>query len=108
MEAFELDEMEDRFDDLRSALDLANTYLQKSTEEHDGEHDDVRIFINEAKRVERVFRKAISALGKPEEKQQLEAGQEAYENALGGLIADGKFVQRWKKIYSTKVQRFYS
>jgi len=102
VEAFELDEMEDRFDDLRSALDLANTYLQNAKEENDGEHDDVRKFINEAKRVERVFRKAISALGKPEERQQLEAGQEAYENALGGLIADGKFVQRWKKIYSTK------
>lgn len=98
VEAFELEEMEDHFDDLHSALDLANAY-RTSTDE---QHDDVVKFISETKKVERVFRKAISALGRSGEKQQLEASQDAYEGALGGLCVDGKFVQQWKKIYSTK------
>ena len=100
VEAFELKEMEDRFDDLRSALDLANAYLTTTNEQH----DDVDKFISETKKVERVFRKAISALGRSGEKQQLEASQDAYEDALGGLCVDGKFVKQWKKIYGTKVR----
>ena len=100
MQAYELEEMENCFDDLRSALDLANTY-RMSSKQH---HDDVVKFITETKKVEKVFRKAIANLGRSEEKQHVEASQEAYENALGGMCFDGKFVQQWKNIYSTKVR----
>ena len=91
--------MENRFDDLRSALDLANASV-KSTRET---HDDVMKFISETKKVEKVFRKAICSLGKEEEMEHVEASQGAYGKALGGLCCDGKFVQRWKKIQSIQV-----
>lgn len=101
VQAYELEEMENCFDDLRSALDLANAFRMST----DKPHDDVMKFISETKKVEKVFRRAISALGRSEEKQQLEASQDAYENALDGMCLDGKFVQHWKKIYSTKVRK---
>ena len=106
VEGYELEEMENRFDDLRSALDLANEFLKSTNEPND--HDDVMKFIGETKKVEKVFRKAISYLGKEKEAEQVEASQEAYEQAIGGLYIDGKFVHHWKKIQSTKVKKMDS
>ena len=96
--------MENRFDDLRSALDLANSSVKSTIEPH----DDVMKFISETKKVEKVFRKAISNLGKEKEMEQVEASQEAYVKAFSGLSLDGKFVQRWKKIQSTQVKELGS
>ena len=106
VEGYELEEMENRFDDLRSALDLANEFLKSTNEPHD--HDDVMKFIGATKKVEKVFRKAISNLGKDKEMEQVEASQEAYIKALSGLSLDGKFVQRWKKMQSTQVKELGS
>ena len=100
VQGYELEEMENCFDDLRSALDLANEFMQSASELH----EDVEKFIADTKKVERVFCKAISNLGKKEEMKQLEASQEAYDRALGGLSFDGKFVRQWKKIQSSKVR----
>lgn len=102
VKTFDLEEMENCFDDVRSALHLANEFL-KSTKE---EHEDVKSFINATRKVERVFRRAISTLGRSEEKEQVEKSQEAYEGALDGLYLEEKFVQHWKKILSAKVRRF--
>ena len=104
VEGYELEEMENCFDDLRSALDLATEFIKSTSETH----EDVRKFIGETKKVEKVFRKAISNLGKEGEKQQVEGSQDAYENALDGLPLDGKFVHQWKKIQSTKVRKIVS
>ena len=102
MEAYDLEEMENCFDDVRSALHLANEFLKSTNEEH----EDVIKFISETKKVQKVFRKAISTLGRSEEKKQVEESQEAYEDALDGLCLEEKFVQHWKKILSAKVGRF--
>ena len=96
--------MENRFDDLRIALDLANASVKSTSESN----DDVTKFISETKKVEKVFRKAISNLGQEKETEQVEASQEAYVKALSGLSLDGKFVQRWKKIQSTQVKEIGS
>ena len=94
-----LEQLEDRFDDLRSALDLANQFMKRSS----GSHKDVMEFITDSQKVKQEFLKAISNLGKKEEMKQLEASQEAYDRALGGLSFDGKFVRRWMEIQSSKV-----
>ena len=96
--------LQDCFDDLRSALDLANEFMTSASEPH----EDVMEFISATRKVERVFRKAISNLGKQEAMKQVEASQEAYESALGGLSFDGKFVHQWKKIQSSKVRNIVS
>ena len=106
VQGYALEEMENRFDDLRSALDLANEFLRSTNEPND--HDDVMKFIGETKKVEKVFRKAISYLGKEKEAEQVEASQETYEEAMGGLCLDGKFVYHWKKIQSAKVRKMDS
>lgn len=100
---FELEEMEERFDDLRSAQDLANAYLDNAK----GEHADINSFLNDAKKVDRVFRRAVNALGKKDEQEQIEACRNAYIKAINGQDNDHKFVRQWKKIYSTKVRNIY-
>lgn len=102
VKAVDLEEMENCFDDVRSALHLAREFLNSTN----GEHDDVETFINKTKKVEREFRKAISALGSSEENGQVKKSQEAYVDALDGLDLEGKFVRNWKKILSTKVRKF--
>ena len=102
MKTCDLDEMENCFDDVLSALHLANEFLKNRNEEH----EDVKTFINETKKVERVFREAISTLGGKEEKDQAKKSQETYEGALNGLYLEEKFVQHWKKILSAKVRGF--
>lgn len=104
VQGYELEEMENCFDDLHCALDLANEFMKSADESH----EDVMKFISDTRKVEKVFRKAISNLGKPEEMKQVEASQEAYDNALGGLSLDGKFVHQWKKIQSSKVRNIVS
>ena len=104
VQGYELEEMENCFDDLRSALDLANEFMKGASESH----ENVEKFISDTKKVEKIFRKAISNLGKKEEMKYVEASQEAYESALGGLSFDGKFVHQWKKIQSSKVRNIVS
>ena len=104
IQGFELEEMENCFDDLRSALDLANEFMKNASESH----EDVMKFISETRKVERVFRRAISKLGKKEEMTGVEDSREAYEKALDGFIFDGKFVHHWKKIQSSKVRNIVS
>lgn len=98
VQGYELEEMENCFDDLRSALDLANEFMKSSSESH----EDVMKFITDTKKVEKVFLRAINNLGKQGEMKQVEASQEAYERALGGFSFDGKFVHQWKKIQISK------
>ena len=106
VQGFELEEMENCFDDLRSALDLANEFIRSASEPHS--HEDVMTFFGETRKVERMFRKAISYLGRQEEMKQVEASQETYERALDGLFFVGKFVHHWKKIESSKVRNIVS
>ena len=104
VQGYELEEMENCFDDVRSALDLATEFI-KST----GETRDVDVkFIGETHKLERVFRRAISHLGKEGEMEQVEASQDAYEKALDGFYLEGKFVHHWRKIQSTKVRKITS
>ena len=97
---YELDDLSNRFDDLRSALEPAIIYLK--TEEETP--DDVVQFINEATKVERAIKQAISSLGTTDEKKLVKESIDAYDKALGGLLFIGKFFSGWKKIYRRKVR----
>ena len=94
-----LEQLEDRFDDLRSALDLANQFMKRSS----GSHKDVMEFITDSQKVKQEFLKAISNLGKQDEMKEVEACLNAYKEAFDGFNFDGKFVRRWMEIQSSKV-----
>ena len=49
VQGYDLEEMENCFDDLRSALDLANEFIKNAS----GSHEDVEKFISETKKVEK-------------------------------------------------------
>ena len=99
-----LEQLEDRFDDLRSALDLANEFMKRSS----GSHEDVKEFISDCQKVKQEFLKAISNLGKQGEMKEVEASLNAYNVALDGFNFDGKFVRRWMEIQSSKVRNIAS
>ena len=106
VQGFELEEMENCFDDIRSALDLANEFMKSASEPRS--HEDVMAFFGETRKVDKVFRKAVSNLGKQEEIKQVEASVVAYERASDGFFFVGKFVHHWKKIESSKVRNIVS
>lgn len=99
VEAYELDDLGDRMDDLHSAIESASNHLRNAGEPP----EDVVQFLNEAAKVERLMKKAISSLGKKEEKQRVTESMDAYDKALGGICFTGKFVTQWKKICRGKV-----
>jgi len=96
---YNIEELENRLDDLRNAKASAERYL-KSTEET---HADVSSFISKVNELLRYFYLAISTLKKSEGQKQVQACLDAYKQALGGYDVEGKFVREWKKILSKKV-----
>lgn len=102
LEAYELDDLGNRFDDLCSALEPANKYLMN---EHEAPNDVVQ-FLKEATEVDRAIKRAISSLGSTDEKKLLKESIDAYDKALGGLPFIGKFFWQWKNIYRGKVRNF--
>ena len=102
VEAYELDDLGNRFDDLCSALEPATEYLMNEREAP----EDVVQFFKEATEVDRSIKKAISKLGNSAEKELLEESIDAYDKALDGLPLIGKFFRKWKNIYREKVRNF--
>ena len=89
-----MDDLGNRFDDLRSALEPANKYLMNEDEAL----NDVVKFVGEATVVDRAVKRAISSLGSPAEKKLLKESIDAYDKALDGLPIIGKFSRKWKII----------
>lgn len=89
-----MDDLGNRFDDLRSALERANKYLMNEDEAP----NDVVKFLEEATVVDRAVKGAISSLGSTAEKKLLKESIDAYDKALDGLLMVGKFSRKWKII----------
>lgn len=102
VEAYELDELGNRFDDLCSAMEPANKYLMT---EHELPNDIVQ-FLNEATKVDRAIKRAISSLGSTDEKKLLKESIDAYDKPFGGQSFIGKFFRQWKNISRGKVRHF--
>ena len=100
VEAYELDDLGNHFDDLRSVLESAQKYLMN---EYEAPNDVVQ-FLKEATEVNRAIKRAISSLGSTDEKKLLKESIDAYDKALGGLPFIGKFFRQWKNIYRGKVR----
>ena len=100
--AYELDDLGNRFDDLRSVLESAQKYLMNEDETP----NDVAQFLSEATAVDRAIKRAISSLSSTDEKKRVKESIDAYDKALDGLPLSGKFFRKWKKIYREKVHNF--
>lgn len=96
-----MEELENRFDDLRNALTSAKTYQQSAEETH----DDIQSFISEVNELLRDFYSAISTLSKSEGQERVDACLDVYKKALDGYDVEGKFVRKWNEILSTKVSK---
>ena len=100
--AYELDDLGNRFDDLRSVLESAQKYLMNEDETP----NDVVQFLSEVTAVDRTIKRAISSLGSTDENKRVKESIDAYDKALDGLPLSGKFFRKWKKIYREKVHYF--
>lgn len=94
----QLEELIDRFDDVRRASQLAKKYFSNARETP---ADDFVKFLNEVTKVKRAMKKAIFSLHREEGKKLLDESIRAYDKALPdqkNFI--GKFVIEWKRLIS--------
>ena len=94
-----MEELENRFDDLRNAHASAKRYQQSAEETH----HDLQTFISVVNELLREFYSAISNLSTSQGQERVDTCLKAYTKALDGCNVEGKFTQMWNKILSTKV-----
>ena len=92
----QLEDLLDRFDDLRRASQLAKKYLSIARETPP---DEVVEFLNEATEVKRAMKKAILSLHRAKGKRLLNESIQAYDKALRGWTkVIGKFMIEWRRL----------
>ena len=101
----EVDDLSNRFDDVRDALESANNYFKT---EDKTPNPFVMQFYNEATEVERAIKNAIYSLGSPDEEKLVKESIDAYNKALDGFSFIGKFCLRWKNICPRKVRKVFN
>ena len=89
-----LDEVENRFDDLRAAQYL----VRKHQETGETVREDMKRFSHEVDKVLEIFMDTMSTLNLSGEERQLDGCLTAYENALDGYDEEGKFVLFWRRL----------
>ena len=97
--AYEIENLESCFDDLRITKDLAEAYPKNEN----GTHDDVEDFLSQVNKIYKEFLAAISSMSKREGPDKLKACMKAYVDALNGRDVNGKFNKEWRNILSKKV-----
>ncbi|XP_073240926.1 uncharacterized protein [Porites lutea] len=90
-----LEEIESRFDDLRSAQYLVKNYRQDLDKKK-------RKFTQDLEKVCQTFIAAISTLDTSGNDNQFDDCFKAYEDALNGLDLEGKFTNFWRNLLSKK------
>lgn len=96
-----VEEIESRFDDLRAAQYLVKVYRQGPDAELD---EEMKRFIEEMENVCQTFTAAIFKLDVSVDESQFSECYMAYENALNGIDAEGKFTHFWRKFLTNKVR----
>lgn len=92
----QLEDLLDRFDDLRRASQLAKKYLSIA---RDTPADDFVKFLNEVTKVKRAMKKGILSLYREEQVRLLNESIQAYNEALSGEANFvGKFVIKWRSL----------
>ena len=97
--AYEMENLESCFDDLRITKGLAEAYFQNEN----GTHDDVEDFLSKVNKIYKEFLEAISSMNKREGPDKLKACMKAYVDALNGRDVNGKFKKEWRNILRKKV-----
>ena len=97
--AYEMENLESCFDDLRITKGLAEAYFQNEN----GTHDDVEDFLSKVNKIYKEFLEAISSMNKREGPDKLKACMKAYVDALNGRDVNGKFNKEWRNILGKKV-----
>jgi len=89
-----LEEVENRFDDLRAAQYL----VKKHQETDEAVREDMKRFSHEVDKVLQIYMDTMSTLNLSRGESQLDGCLTAYENALDGYDEEGKFVHFWRRL----------
>ncbi|XP_022799198.1 uncharacterized protein LOC111337206 isoform X2 [Stylophora pistillata] len=92
----EIEELENRFDDLRNTQALAEAYLENEDD------DDVDDFCSVVTELQQQFREAIRMMNSVVGSKKIKECMEAYKSAREGRATKGKFAREWKKILKNK------
>ncbi|XP_073240934.1 uncharacterized protein [Porites lutea] len=87
-----VEEIESRFDDIRTSQYLVKTYVQ------DPEDEDMKRFSQDVEKVCQTFTAAITTLNTSADDTQFNECFMAYENALDGIDEEGKFTSYWRNL----------
>lgn len=102
-QGIQLEDLLDRFDDLRGASQLAKKYLSIAPQTP---ADDFVKFINEVRKVKRAMKKGILSLYREEQVRLLNESIQAYDEALSGEANFvGKFVIKWRSLNGGKKKK---
>ena len=101
----DIEELENRFDDLRNAKALFEKYLEDEDEDEDEEDEDVEEFCSKVNKLQHKFKEAIKTMDSVDGPGKIKECMEAYTKALGGREKKGKFTREWKKILKNKVSK---
>ncbi|XP_044163829.1 uncharacterized protein LOC114977292 [Acropora millepora] len=97
---FEVDQLEQYYDDLRAAQTQIDLYQESNVDED----DEVSSFSKEIHAVMKKFMKTITLIGSSGGlDEMIESCFDAYRKALGGGSTAGNICRKWKQILSKKV-----
>ena len=94
-----VEEIESRFDDIRTSQYLVKTYVQ------DSEDEDMKRFSQDVEKVWQTFTAAITTLNTSANDTQFNECFTAYENALDGIDEEGKFTNYWRNLLTREEVR---
>ena len=94
-----VEEIESRFDDIRTSQYLVKTCVQ------DPGDKDMKRFSQDVEKVCQTFTAAITTLNTSEDDTQFSECFMAYENALDGIDEEGKFTNYWRNLLSKEVRQ---
>ena len=94
-----VEEIESRFDDIRTSQYLVKTYVQDPADE------DMKRFSQDVEKVCQTFTAAITTLNTSADDTQFNECFMAYENALDGIDEEGKFTNYWRNLLTREEVR---
>lgn len=94
-----VEEIESRFDDIRTSQYLVKTYVQ------DPEDEDMKRFSQDVEKVCQTFTAAITTLNTSADDTQFNECFMAYENALDEIDEEGKFTNYWRNLLTKEEVR---
>lgn len=103
----DIEDLENRFDDLRNTEALVEEYLEdeEEDEDEDEEDEDVEEFYSKVNKIQHNFKEAIKTMDSVDGPGKIKEWMEAYTEALGGRDIKGKFTRKWKKILKKKASK---